>query len=387
MNAPAFDTPLAPAAPGYRPWLQALAWALVAATFALVAIGGTVTSLDAGLAVPGGWMTFDDFTPLAPADTWWHDLHTRWEHSHRLKGYVVGLLTLGVAAGLWFSGGGRHRKALAVALVVLVIAQGVMGALRVDLAQTQSHGPGVAATGTDNPLSTAFRIFHGVTGQLFLCLAVVAAVMVGRPWLQTVAARASASPVARRMVRLAFWLWVVFLIQLTLGAAMRHTNSALAIPDFPLHFGSLIPPTSQAGLDAAMARAGVTDDLALWQVYLHLAHRLFAWVVCLKAVAVIAIIFKKMDWPDAVLAPAITIIALLVVQVVLGITVVLSGEAPMVATTHQVVGAVLFASAAWLVMRVCIAGHQTPCPTPSMQTPPAPAHARTGLAVPQGGAA
>ena len=153
MNAPAPVPPLATTAPAYHRWLQALAWALVAATFVLVAIGGTVTSLDAGLAVPGGWKTFDDFTPLAPTSTWWHDLHTRWEHSHRLKGYVVGMLTLGVAGGLLYafvkSGRSRTYLWLAVSLVVLVIAQGVMGALRVDLAQIESHGPGVAATGTD----------------------------------------------------------------------------------------------------------------------------------------------------------------------------------------------------------------------------------------------
>lgn len=358
MNAPAPAPPLATPAPAYHRWLQALAWLLVAATFALVAIGGTVTSLEAGLAVPDGWMTFDDFTPLAPLETWWHDLHTRWEHSHRLKGYIVGMLTLGVAAGLWFTGGHKGRRALAGALVVMVIAQGVMGALRVDLAQIESRGPGIAATGIDNPLSTAFRIFHGITGQVFLCLTVVAAVVVGRPWLNHVAASKPIDKSTRRMVRLAFWLWVVFLIQLTLGAAVRHTHSALAIPDFPLHFGGLIPPTSQAALDSALTRAGITADIELWQVYLHLAHRLFAGVVCVAAVWGIARIFKATDWADAVLGPSITIIALLVVQVVLGITVVLSGEAAMVATTHQVVGAVLFASAAWLVLRTRIAAGQ-----------------------------
>lgn len=372
MHAPAAEPTLSADPPRYRRWLQMLAWLLVAATFALIAIGGTVTSLDAGLAVPGGWMTFDDFTPFAPLETWWDDGQTRWEHSHRLKGYIVGMLTLAVAAGLWHAGRSRAWITLAALLVVMVIAQGVMGAMRVDLAQTESRGPGVAAVGTDNPLSTALRILHGVTGQLFLCLTVIAAVAVSRPWLTMRRVGHTPDATGRRMVRLAFWLWVVFLIQLTLGAAVRHTNAALAIPDFPLHFGTLIPPLTQASLDAALARAGIAADIGIGQMYLHLAHRLFAWLVCAKALFVIWRVFQQMDWPDPVFAPSITIVSLLVVQVVLGITVVLSGEAAAVATTHQVVGAVLFASAAWLVMRVrLVAGMQAqPAATANPQPPP-----------------
>ena len=42
---------------------------------------------------------------------------------------------------------------------------------------------------------------------------------------------------------------VVF-IQLVVGALMRHTESGLAIPDFPLAFGRLIPPFSELTVDA-----------------------------------------------------------------------------------------------------------------------------------------
>jgi len=357
-------------------WLFAAACLLVLSTFVLVGLGGAVTSNDAGLAVPDGWMTFGVFTPFSPLEDWWHDAATRWEHSHRLKGYVVGFLTLIVAAGLWATAGSSSwRCGLAAALVVMVIAQGVMGAIRVDAAVIEDHGVGVAATGTETPLSTAFRIFHGITGQLFLCLTVLAAAAVGKLWRQATAHGRAPSAVGRRMTRLCFWLWVVFLIQLTLGAAVRHTGSALAIPDFPGHFGGLIPPTSQAALDAELAVRGITQPVALWQVYLHLAHRLFAWVVCAKVVVVVWRVFKTMDWPDEVLAPAITLVSLLVIQMVLGVTVVLSGESAFVATTHQTVGAVLFASAAWLVIRVGLAA-RTPADAGAPTSPAAagPAH-------------
>ncbi len=340
-------------------WLFLAACVLVLGTFALIGIGGQVTSLDAGLAVPDGWMTFDVFTPLAPLDDWWHDVGTRWEHSHRLKGYVVGMLTLLVAGGLWFTAGWQGwRRKLACTLVVLVIAQGLMGALRVNLAEVESHGAGVSATGTDNPLSTTFRILHGITGQIFFCLTILAAASVSKLWRATEAAGHQPTALGRRMTRLCFWLWVAFLIQLTLGALVRHTHSALAIPDFPAHYGGLIPPLTQAALDNALVSIGVTGDVAIWQVYLHLAHRLFAWALCATVVYVLIRVIRAMNWPDLITAPAATMVSLLVVQVVLGITVVLSRESAVVATTHQMVGALLIATATWLIIRTGIAARQ-----------------------------
>src|SRR5207249_1226693 len=54
-----------------------------------------------------------------------------YEHSHRLIGALVGLLTLGLAATLWRAGG--RLRWLGLAAVVVVVAQGVLGGLRVVL--------------------------------------------------------------------------------------------------------------------------------------------------------------------------------------------------------------------------------------------------------------
>src|SRR2546426_8755853 len=54
-----------------------------------------------------------------------------YEHSHRLIGAAVGLLTLGLAAALWGAGG--WFRWLGLAAVVAVVAQGVLGGLRVVL--------------------------------------------------------------------------------------------------------------------------------------------------------------------------------------------------------------------------------------------------------------
>ena len=49
-----------------RPWVHALVVLVGLLTFALVAIGGNVTSLGAGLAFPEGWTTAGYWSLLAP---------------------------------------------------------------------------------------------------------------------------------------------------------------------------------------------------------------------------------------------------------------------------------------------------------------------------------
>src|SRR5262245_65126577 len=65
-----------------------------------------------------------------------------YEHSHRLLGSLVGMLTLALAAVLWPRGG--RLRALGIAAVIAVIAPGVVGGLRVVLltdALAMVHGP------------------------------------------------------------------------------------------------------------------------------------------------------------------------------------------------------------------------------------------------------
>ena len=52
-------------------------------------------------------------------------------------------------------------------------------------------------------------------------------------------------------------------LQIVVGATMRHTGAGLAIPDFPLVFGQLIPPHWDA------------------KIAIHFAHRVGALVVSL----------------------------------------------------------------------------------------------------------
>lgn len=321
-------------------WLHRFAALLVIATFALLALGGTVTSHGYGLAVPDWPTTYEHNMFLFPPSMWVGGIF--WEHTHRLMGSLVGFLTIALAVWLWLTQ--KHRPWLrwfGVAMLLMVIVQGVMGGLRV----TQDPTSPVLAIG----LATV----HGITAQLFLCGAVLAAAATGRFWLKR-AKRGSWSinkPCAA--------LLLILLIQLTLGSAMRHTGSGLAIPDFPSAYGQVIPPMTAQGIEAAADRVLPADaDVEAypqpWQVGVHFAHRVWAGVVIAATMFVIAKIAPANERSISFIVMAI--VAVLLVQLGLGASVIWTGRHPQMATAHQMMGAVLMALVTWLTVRVSIVG-------------------------------
>jgi heme a synthase len=115
----------------YRPVAHRLALATLAATAVLIVLGGLVTNTGAALAVPDWPSTFGHNMFLFP----WSRMvgGVFYEHSHRLAGALVGLLTVALAAALWREGG--RLRLLGLVAVAVVLAQGVLGGLRVVLLQ------------------------------------------------------------------------------------------------------------------------------------------------------------------------------------------------------------------------------------------------------------
>jgi heme a synthase len=117
-----------------------LAVLTAAATGVLIVFGGLVTNTGAALAVPDWPTTFGQNMLLFP----WSRMvgGVFYEHSHRLLGALVGALTLALAAALWSCG--ARLRALGLVAVVAVVAQGMVGGLRVVLqadALAMVHGP------------------------------------------------------------------------------------------------------------------------------------------------------------------------------------------------------------------------------------------------------
>ena len=341
-----------PGRPRYRRWLHGLAVVLVVCTFALITMGGHVTSIEAGLAVPDWPSTFGHNMFIAPLNTWYYASETFAEHSHRLMGAVVGLLAIALAVGMFRS---AERPAavrwMGVVILAFVIVQGLLGGFRVT--ETSQLLAGV----------------HGVLGQLVLCLTVLAAAVTGRRWID--ADLQKRRPFA---AKLAVAVMALLVVQLTLGSAVRHSGSALAIPDFPASYGHVLPPPDQPAVNAAVAQykathqapeafapaavGGAPGGYSAWQVHLHFAHRVGALIVSAFVVWLVLRVWWRFAGERRVLVPATLLGVLLLCQVSLGVMTIWTGELASVATMHQTCGAALIATATWLTIRL----HRVPVP-------------------------
>lgn len=191
-----------PAPPG-NPWPHRLAVLLVFATFVLICAGALVTTLGAGMAFRD-WPTSDGHNMfLYP---WFEAATDKFlEHGHRLLGATVGLITIALAAALWWADDRRWVAWLGACALMLVIVQGVLGGLRVRA----------------DALSLAK--IHGCTGPAFFALTVVLATVTSRWWRQS---GVSLSRTANsRFPLMTIFLACLCLLQLILGSQLRHVSA------------------------------------------------------------------------------------------------------------------------------------------------------------------
>lgn len=140
-----------------------------------------------------------------------------YEHSHRLIGSIVGLLTIALMVSIWAKDARTWMKWLGVIALVAVIAQGVMGGLRV------------------TNLSRILAIIHACFAQAFFGLIASLALFTSRGWLQ-ISGQAEATNTGR-LRRLALITLVLIYIQFIFGAILRHTGERL---DAHLLFAGLV---------------------------------------------------------------------------------------------------------------------------------------------------
>jgi cytochrome c oxidase assembly protein subunit 15 len=205
-------------------WAHRLALVLASATLLLIVAGGLVTNTGAALAVPDWPTTFGHNMLLFP----WSGMvgGVFYEHTHRLLGALVGVLTLALAAALWLSERRGWLRAVALAAVALVALQGILGGLRVLL------------------LREALAIVHGCLAQAFFALTVALAVVTARGWqaIQTAGARAPRATLGRRATATVAVLYG----QVVLGALTTHGGRPAWVL---LHLGgAVVAAAAAAGL-------------------------------------------------------------------------------------------------------------------------------------------
>src|SRR5215469_573619 len=209
--------------PYYSYSLHFIAVLTTGATFLLIFMGGLVTSHRAGMSVPR-WPTSYGYNMfLFPPRLWIGGIF--YEHTHRLMGTVVGTLSIVLAIWAWRVETRPWVRWLATSTLVAVVLQGVLGGLRVVLVKLD------------------LAIVHACVAQAFFCLVVMVAMVTSRRWMDWDLSL-TRDRVQGRVLMYAC-IVAVFAIygQLVIGAMMRHYDAGLAVPDFPLAYGKLIPHT------------------------------------------------------------------------------------------------------------------------------------------------
>jgi cytochrome c oxidase assembly protein subunit 15 len=183
-------------------WPHRLAVITAAATVLLIFVGGVVTNTGSGLAVPDWPTTFGYNMFLYP----WSKMigGILYEHSHRLLGSAVGLLTIALAVSLWAADARRWVRWVGVAAVAAVIVQGVLGGLRVVL--------------LDQPLA----MVHGCFAQAFFALLVALAVFTSRWWYES--ARIEPLVAARSLRSFSIVTAAMVYVQIAVGALVTHVG-------------------------------------------------------------------------------------------------------------------------------------------------------------------
>jgi len=189
------------------PWPRRAAWLAVLATLPIFLIGGTVTTLRVGMAVPDWPTTFGQNMFTYPLGEMLANTGVFWEHSHRLWGAFVGVTVVALAVVVWAWEPRRLVKLLAALALLGVIAQGVLGGLRV----------------TENSPELAF--LHGALAQALFGLLAAILFLESDAWRS---ARATAVDRSGSMRVLALSALGVVYLQTGFGAWLRHSGAPLA---------------------------------------------------------------------------------------------------------------------------------------------------------------
>ena len=282
-------------------------------TAILIFAGGLVTSTGSGLSVPDWPNTYGWFMFTFPLDKMVGGIF--YEHSHRLIASTVGFLILVLAFWLWRVEPRGWVRRLGFVALAAVITQGIMGGITV-------------LWYLPDPVS----ISHASLAQLVFSMTVALALFTSPGWRQGYASRGPA-PDDRLLQKVAAvptgWIY----LQIVIGATMRHTDAGLAIPDFPLAFGQLVPPHWDA------------------KIAVHFAHRVGALVATLLILAATGHVFYHHGRRAELVRPSILLLVLLTAQITLGALTVLSGKHYVINSLHVVTGASVLVTSLVLTLR------------------------------------
>lgn len=291
---------LRPAADETPVWLRRFTKLVAASTLFLIFAGAMVTSTSSGLAVPDWPNTYGWFMFSFPLSKMVGGIF--YEHGHRLIASTVGFLVIIQAVWLQMREPKRFVRTLGWLSLVAVVFQGILGGVTVLLL-----------------LPKAVSISHAAVAEIFFCLNVAIAFFTSRGYQSLQNVDRGDAPVA-----MAWTLTAVVYLQIVAGAVLRHLGAGLAIPDFPLSFGRVIPEFTSVDIVAAFV------------------HRAGGFVVAALTVAMaVRLLRYEKDHPLRGLGTLLLV--LVAVQVLLGGWVIWSGKQPHITSLHVMTGALTLA--------------------------------------------
>ncbi len=316
----------------YQPALFWFAVLNAVATFLLIGLGGLVTSHEAGMSVPDWPTSLHRNMFLLPMSEWTGGIF--YEHTHRLLASGVGLFTTVLAIWLWLKDPRKWMHWLGIAAFLGVIAQGILGGLRVVWHMDYLGIP------------------HAAVAQAFLVLTCAIALFTSRWWQNSETVKQISVP--RGLRSHVLYVTILIFIQLLIAATMRHQHAGLAIPDFPAAYGKIWPATTPEAIakyNASRVEINGENTITAFQVELQMVHRLVAYVIFLGVIAAAFLARKKLGGDDSLAKFAWFWLGLLIVQIGLGAWTIWSNKGAGVTTLHVMVGAsaLLAGSLWWLV--------------------------------------
>ena len=233
-------------------WLHRYSVFLAACTFFLVVAGALVTSNDAGLSVPDWPLSYGKLMPEMTGGIFY-------EHGHRMVATTVGCLTIILAGWLWRVEQRRWLRWLGLAVLAVVVTQGVLGGLTVIFL-----------------LPKPVSVGHACLAQLFFAATVAIALFTSPSWRRGAQIVPDSDWPSLRVLAVACPISV--LAQLALGAGYRHKAlgliphlvGAMLVTGFVLLAGIIV--LTQFGSHRALrAPAVALMSITFLQVFLGVA--------------------------------------------------------------------------------------------------------------------
>jgi heme a synthase len=272
-------------------WLRRFTKLVAGSTLFLIFAGAMVTSTGSGLSVPDWPLSYGMVMPPMIGGIFY-------EHGHRMIATAVGLLTVIQAIWLQLREPKRFARVLGWCSVGAVIAQGILGGVTVLLL-----------------LPHSVSIAHAALAEIFFCLNVSIAFFTSTLFRTSRAIEKGDAPTG-----LISLLVLVTYVQILIGALMRHLGAGLAIPDFPMSFGHLVPSFTSL------------------EVSVNFAHRVGG--LCVAALVIVTgIRLRRFESAHPLRQLSNLLLTMVAIQIVLGGFVVWSGKQPVMTSVHVMTGA------------------------------------------------